>query len=47
MFRAMAGFAAKVRGRTLNLSTPGNCHSDILREPEARPRTARTLRRAR
>ena len=33
MFRYMAGMATKVRGSTLNLSSPGDYHSYILREP--------------
>jgi len=33
MFRYMAGFATKVHGQTLNLSTPGDYHSYVLREP--------------
>ncbi len=33
MFRYMAGFATKVHGSTLNLSSPGDYHSYILREP--------------
>ncbi len=33
MFRYMAGMATKVHGHTLNLSSPGDYHSYILREP--------------
>lgn len=33
MFRYMAGWATKVEGRTLSLSTPGDYHSYVLREP--------------
>ncbi len=33
MFRYMVGMATKVRGHLLNLSTPGDYHSYILREP--------------
>jgi len=33
MFRYMAGMATKVHGQTLNLSSPGDYHSYILREP--------------
>ena len=33
MFRYMAGFATKVHGSTLNLSSPGDYHSYTLREP--------------
>ena len=33
MFRYMAGWSTKVEGRTLSLSTPGDYHSYVLREP--------------
>ena len=33
MFRYMAGWATKIEGRTLSLSTPGDYHSYVLREP--------------
>ncbi len=33
MFRYMAGWATKIEGRSLSLSTPGDYHSYVLREP--------------
>jgi phenylacetaldehyde dehydrogenase len=33
MFRYMAGWATKITGETLNISTPGNFHAFTVREP--------------